>query len=295
MALAERKEAKDYIGIYYCGDWKLINYFFSDTYDLADIKWSPDDTVIVAWDTFLEYKLLIFCPLQGLIAKYHPYEYALGIKTVKFCNNGQYLGVGSHDEKLRLFNSLSWKLIIELEHKSQISDAPDTTIFKEEESKDGPTRFVTLEGIVKLNALKSAQDKPNPNSGISLISWSFDKAFVATKTDWIPNVVWIWETTTLSLKSVLIQSQPVKFIAFSNHSYHLAVAAGTTKLYFWSLEGASVCDVPYEGKSFCVNRLDWSTDSKTLLLFDKNEIVIAYPPAEFTTSNDKTRMHTETP
>lgn len=25
MALAERSDCKDYVGIYYCGDWKLIN------------------------------------------------------------------------------------------------------------------------------------------------------------------------------------------------------------------------------------------------------------------------------
>jgi len=27
MALAERENCKDSIGIYYCGDWKLMNHF----------------------------------------------------------------------------------------------------------------------------------------------------------------------------------------------------------------------------------------------------------------------------
>ena len=28
MAIAERRDAKDYIGIYYCNDWKLVNVNF---------------------------------------------------------------------------------------------------------------------------------------------------------------------------------------------------------------------------------------------------------------------------
>ena len=51
-----------------------------------------------------------------------------------------------------------------------------------------------------------------------------------------------------------------------------------------------------EGKNFCVNRIDWSKDGTTMLLFDKvsnlitclilqNELVIAYPPGEFLLRN----------
>jgi hypothetical protein len=40
MALAERREAKDWISIYYTSaDWKLVNTFEVDVFDLADIMW----------------------------------------------------------------------------------------------------------------------------------------------------------------------------------------------------------------------------------------------------------------
>lgn len=39
-ALAERKDAKDIIGIYYAGnEWKMMNTIEPDTFDLQDIKW----------------------------------------------------------------------------------------------------------------------------------------------------------------------------------------------------------------------------------------------------------------
>jgi len=73
----------------------------------------------------LEYKLLVYCPAQGLISKYQAYEYALGIKTFKFSDNSMFLAVGSFDEKIRLFNTLTWKPITEFEHKGTITDTLD--------------------------------------------------------------------------------------------------------------------------------------------------------------------------
>jgi len=46
-----------------------------------------------------------------------------------------FLAVGSYDEKIRLFNCLSWKVITEFEHKSLLTDLSDTLVFKEEEIK----------------------------------------------------------------------------------------------------------------------------------------------------------------
>ena len=54
MALAERRDGKDYIGIYYCGNWSLMHHFQVDTFDLADIAWSKDNTSIIVWDSPIE-------------------------------------------------------------------------------------------------------------------------------------------------------------------------------------------------------------------------------------------------
>ncbi len=121
----------------------------TDTFDLHDLVWSPDNSAILCVDTPLEvilfslelipnnekYKFSVYCPAQGLLQKFQPNEYGLGIKTFKFSSNSMFLAVGSYDEKIRLFNCLSWKVITEFEHKSLLTDLSDTLVFREEEIK----------------------------------------------------------------------------------------------------------------------------------------------------------------
>lgn len=293
MALVERKETKDYIGIYHTGEWKLVNYIQAETFDLNDITWSPDNSVILCVDTPLEYKLLVFCPAQGLLCKYQPYEYGLGIKSFKFADNSLYCAVGSYDEKLRLFNCLSWKVITELEHKPLLNVTADSDwlVFKEEEIKSPfpykldsvniSTKYVMLENTVKIPSIKVSADKPNPQLGVGSIAWSPDGNYVASRNDNMPNVLWIWDVSKLLLKTVLIQLQPIKTFTWCDNSEYLVFCTGSPRVFFWSKEGASVCDIPFESKNFAVNKIDWSKDGTTLLLFDKNDVVIAYPPPEF--------------
>ena len=53
MCLAERKDAKDYLGIYYTNGWTLVNHFEVKSQDLDGLKWSPDNSVIAVWDSAL--------------------------------------------------------------------------------------------------------------------------------------------------------------------------------------------------------------------------------------------------
>lgn len=93
-------------------------------------------------------------------------------------------------------------------------------------------------------------------------------------------MLWIWDVQTLSLHIILIQLQPIKWAAWSPVSLHLAFCTGTSRLYMWSLEGASVCDVPLESKDFHVNKIKWSADGQSMLLLDKNNLQVAYPKFE---------------
>ncbi len=75
MALAERKEVKDYVSVYDAVYWKLIHVsrgaaregrratsvnkaiaqtFPVDTLELEGLQWSPDGNHLVVWDTLLE-------------------------------------------------------------------------------------------------------------------------------------------------------------------------------------------------------------------------------------------------
>lgn len=72
----------------------------------------------------------VVCPFKGVILRYQPYDYALGIKSVSFSNQSLFLGVGSFDEKIRLLNAMTWKLIGELDCSNNIIASSQTKIYK---------------------------------------------------------------------------------------------------------------------------------------------------------------------
>jgi hypothetical protein len=129
MALAERKESKDFIGIYYVGDWTLVSHFAVESYDLQDISWSKDNTAIVVIDSVLECKVLIYSPTGNLLATHEPYKFNLGIKTFNMSPNGHYLALGFYDQCVRLYNHISWQLIIDLQHERAINDSTNIVLY----------------------------------------------------------------------------------------------------------------------------------------------------------------------
>jgi WD40 repeat protein len=48
LAVAERRDCKDYVQIYECATWAAASRFPVETRDLADLTWSPDDRTIGA-------------------------------------------------------------------------------------------------------------------------------------------------------------------------------------------------------------------------------------------------------
>ena len=122
MAHLERKECKDYIGIYYISDWTLVSHFCVDTMDAQNLLWSKDDGAIIVWDNALECKFISYSPTGNIISVHQAYELSLGIKNCCFSPNGNYLSVGYYDQSLRLFSHITWKQITEFQHKSTITD-----------------------------------------------------------------------------------------------------------------------------------------------------------------------------
>ena len=78
----------------------------------------------------------------------------------------------------------------------------------------------------------------------------------------------------------MVQLLNVKHIEWSPKSLHLAFCTGSGRLFLWSAQGASVCEVPLESKDFKVNKIKWSQDGSSLIISDKNRLMIAYPKFE---------------
>ena len=287
MLLAERHEIKDYIGIYSINDWQLVNHFLIDCIDLEDVKWTNHDDIIII-DNCIGYQLLIYSPLGNIIARHKLYENELGIKCMSLSPNEKYLAVGSYDQKVRIFSKICWRILTEFEHKIE-KNSPN--VYKEEEYKEEYTeeslysRYLIIDAPMKLPCSKVAKEKSNPAIGISCCEWSFNSLFLATRNgikyiDNNPSVVWIWSLNDLNLNVLMIQLFNIKHIEWSPKSNHLAFCTGTGKLFLWSSQGASVCEIPLEIKDFRVNKIQWANNGNSMLISDKNRFIIIYPQFE---------------
>ncbi|KAG6613741.1 WD repeat-containing protein WRAP73 [Phytophthora cinnamomi] len=118
LAVAERHDCKDFVGIYSCESWELTTHFSVESYDCVEILWSPDDATIAVRDTHLEFRVLLYSPDGALLAKYQAYENALGLKSMTWSASGQFLALGSYDEHLRVLSHINWKPVADFDHES---------------------------------------------------------------------------------------------------------------------------------------------------------------------------------
>ena len=60
LAVAHRLDCKDYIGVYSTSPWTELTKFRCKTADLASIYWLSGSAALIALDTHLFYKFLVY-------------------------------------------------------------------------------------------------------------------------------------------------------------------------------------------------------------------------------------------
>ncbi|KAH9126662.1 hypothetical protein AeMF1_002924 [Aphanomyces euteiches] len=239
LAVAERIDCKDAIGIYSVESWELIRHFDVASYDVVEISWSLDGRAIVLRDTFLEYRLVFYSVDGALLHQYEPYQHALGVKTMTWSPTGHFLAVGSFDEKVRVISHMHWKPIAELDHPTLITSNATMDIYKEEK---GQWSQVALPCTVP--SVSPDPTKEMPKVGVGVVAWSHDAAYMATKNDSMPHHIWIWRTDSMELCALLASSSPIKTFRWSPTRASLAFGCGTPRVCFWSPDGISWYDIP---------------------------------------------------
>ena len=301
MALGERQSGKDFIGIYFTGDFSLVSHFQVATFDMCDILWTKDATSLIVIDTPLEVKFLVYSPTGNLIFTCEPYLYGLGIEIAKLSNNSHTLGLGFNDGMIRLYNCMSnsFKEIIELNHNiNVITNENLVTVFKEEEIsqhsnknnfdknrrspditnfKKNFTKYVECSFPYKLNQnnkLKSLQGI----GAISILEWSLDSKFIASKYDAMPNIVFIWETSTLRLHTVIVQLNTIKNMKWSPKENILLIVTDNSKLYTFTLDNVYIIELVSDmSNPFNASNLQWASDGKSFIVSDKKQMLIGHP------------------
>ena len=210
MALAERNEAKDYIGVYFVNKWTCIKKFLTQTEDLQDVKWSYDNSALLIPDTPTLCILYIYSPIGDLISKIELYQYKMGIKSMDISPNGHYICLGLYDQSLRIFNNISYTCVTIFEHDKEILNDIKVNYYKEEIlNNEGESKYIQIKPPIDLrneNILKNKNNYINdkvPKIGISKMAFSFDNYFLATKNDKMPNILFIWDINQMNLQFVL--------------------------------------------------------------------------------------------
>jgi WD40 repeat protein len=76
---------------------------------------------------------------------------------------------------------------------------------------------------------------------------------------------------------LIVQKHEVLHLEFSPKLLNLNISTGDGKIYIWSPQGASICEVPINKQNFNVNEINWNPNGKSFVAKDKNGLVFVYP------------------
>lgn len=97
------------------------------------LQWSKNDACIVIGDHSITYGLFAYAPTDALIYKEKDIG-CLGIKHFQLSPNGDYLAILTFDEKLKIINVVSWRLVLTLDLKL----GENTNVFTETDDTNKP-------------------------------------------------------------------------------------------------------------------------------------------------------------
>ena len=278
MALAERNEARDYIGVYFVNKWTCIKKFLTQTEDLQDVKWSYDNSALLIPDSPTLCILYIYSPIGDLISKIELYQYKMGIKSMDISPNGHYICLGLYDQSLRIFNNISYTCVTIFEHDKEILNDIKVNYYKEEIlNNEGETKYLQIKPPIDLrneNILKIKNNYMNdkvPKIGISKMAFSFDNYFLATKNDKMPNILFIWDINQMNLQFVLIQLNEIVHFEWAKNKNILFISTNNNKLYYFTLDS---CKILQLSKDFNNKSLIFSSDGKKMMIKDTNNFIM---------------------
>ena len=290
MALAERKDAKDIIGIYYVPKWICLRRFPVETEDLQDIKWSFDNSSIIIVDSPSVCKLLIYNMFGELINKIDIYQYKLGIKNYNISPNGHLYCLGLFDQTLRIYNSISYTCTAIFNHDKDTLNDPKVNYYKEEIiNQEGESKYVELKPPIDLKSENNYIKGTNlyndklPKIGIRKMAFSYDNNYLATKNDNMPNVLFIWDLNFMSLQTVLIHLNEISCFEWSKTKNILFISTNTNKLYYFTLDSCKILQLTkdFQNKSFII-----SNDGQKMMIKDNNYFITVNIEDQNDTSNN---------
>lgn len=287
LAVVEKAQSGESLAWYRCTDWQWVKRVVPAISDINDLSWSPTSDFLVVWSSSLNYAFQVFSDRGVSQFLFQKNTLELGIQIALFSSCGQLLHVGTCDGRIRVFNTLNWTLVDDLEMGSEINGSHVGCVVYEE--VDRPVSNVDGQVIQDLLNLKETQvlvvksrpvilseipvdvRKPNPRIGIQEIAQSDDGFFLAVRKKACPCVVFIWNLQDLELRSVFVSQSPVSSICWEAQSIRLLILTPKS-LFTWTPFGAVQMNAPLSDE-IQPSLVQWNPLGKAFLVAGKRGFI----------------------
>ncbi|KAJ1950371.1 WD repeat-containing protein wrap73 [Linderina pennispora] len=288
MALVQRHDYRDYIGIYGVGTWEMAREIpLEDMVDCVGVTWSPDGLHLCAWDMPATFSVVVLNAIG--IMKRALADSGLGVGRAVWAPAGELLAVCGLDRKIRMLNDLTWRSIATLEHRRIPPSSADVflevdvdvPLAQQAKALGSPaarrrTRFDLVQGKVQ-KYVPADIHRVGSRQGVSA-AFSADGVFLATRDETMPNCVWVWRTDRMRCVAVVQMQLAVREFRWSPVESVLAVVTGSSSVYLWKdAKGCMVCEVP--AANALALGIRWNPNGDSLAVLSRGLFCLAQLPA----------------
>ena len=262
LAIAIRKQIKDYIEIYYTKNFELVSSFVVNTTDLENIIWAKDNTYIITWENnHYDCKLYIYGLSGNLLSVNEPYKNYPGINIIKISPNGHYITAGYFDNSIRLYHYLSFKICKEINPSNLLfpdifnknSDFKfDKTVILVENNKSEEFKHLIEKEKYMFSIEKSYPKNIVINNNINNdlfcitnLDYSFNSKYLAFTSNKYQHILMIYDITSFKLSSLLVFDSNIVHFEWSPNCIQLIICTETKdKIYFFVPQKVKIFNLP---------------------------------------------------
>ena len=86
----------------------------------------------------------------------------------------------------------------------------------------------------------------------------------------MPNTLWVWQVSSLSLHTVIIQLKNIKSFAWSPTDHILLICTENARVYSFTLTNVYVIELISDVNfNLAINKVNWNIDGRSFTLSDK--------------------------
>ncbi|KAJ1898232.1 WD repeat-containing protein wrap73 [Kickxella alabastrina] len=312
MAVAQRREYRDVVGIYATADWHLVCEIEPRTMDMVGLRWSPDGLHLAAWDSAATYAVSIM-NVCGMFKRVHTRPEGvegLGVREVAWAPSAQFLAVGGYDRVVRVLNHLTWSPIATLVHRAVVQGPVDVfsevvvgqtlaqssqaALAQQPHLHRRHTRFDLMPTPAQIHVVQPldihrAVDPPASDSasvgpgssgnggGISILEFNADGTLLVSVCDGMPNSLWIWRIRDMRLVAVIQTRGVLRACRWSPVESVLGFVTGSASVYLWREgEGCHLFEVPVTAAGVGVGAMTWNPCGDSMATMSKGLFSLAY-------------------